>query len=283
MLQLVLNGITAAASLAAVTLGFAMVLQWRQAPNFAHGATVSVGAYVAYALAGAGAGLPVALLAALLAGLAFGLMTEFLAIRIGAWMAHGVLVATLGIAVVTRASLAAIFGEEGALYPPRAVPSGFYQLGHAVLPRIQAQAFVLNLALLAIVWAALRFAPRGQRYALLGSNPLAAEICGMNRPRMNLEITAIAGGIAALAGAIAAPVGLIMPGTGASALVNSFVIAILAQSRMDFPRIILASLAVGLSEAFISLRLNADFQEALVYAGVIGVVLFSQRPSYGRA
>ena len=73
------------------------------------------------------------------------------------------------------------------------------------------------------------------------------------------------------------------PGTGASALVDAFVITILAQSRMDFPRIVAASLLVGLGEAFVSLRLDADFQQAIVYGGVILVVMLSQRPSHGRA
>jgi branched-chain amino acid transport system permease protein len=283
MFQLLVNGVTEGVGIAAVTLGFAMVLHWRQAPNFAHGAAVAIGGYASYALARNGIGYLVGLPLAALAGGLFGLLTEFVAIRTGAWMAHGVLVATLGIAVVTRAVLAALFGESGVIYPPAAVPSGHIDLFGAVLPRVQANAFLLACGLIALAWIGLAATARGRRYALLGSNPVAAEICGMNRVGMSVEIVAIAGALAAVAGAIVAPVGLLTPGAGSEALVNAFVITILAQSRMDFPRILTASLVVGLSEAFISLKLNADFQQALVYAVVIAVVLFSQRPNYGRA
>jgi len=283
MAQLLVNGITAGVGLAAIALGFAMVLQWRRVPNFAHGAAVGVGAYVSYSLAVYGVPYFVTLPAAALVGILFGLITEFCAIRLGVFMTHGVLVTTLAIAVIARAALAAIYGENGVIFPPKLVPSGHLELFGAVLPRIQAQAFILSAVTILLVWVALAKTARGRRYALLGSNPIAAEICGMDRTRMGTEIVAIAGGLAALAGAIAAPVGLLTPGSGGDALVNAFVITILAQSRMDLPRIIIASLVVGIGEAFVSLRLNADFQQALVYAGVIVAVLFTQRPNYGRA
>ena len=150
-LQLAVNGVTSGVGLAVVALGFAMVLQWRGVPNFAHGAAVAIGGYVSYVVADAGLGYLPGLPAAALAGMLVGLVVELRHPhrRVdGAWRAGGD-PRDRGGGAARRWRRSS--GERHDV-SPRAVPSGHVDLLGAVLPRVQANAFLLDLALLALAW-----------------------------------------------------------------------------------------------------------------------------------
>jgi branched-chain amino acid transport system permease protein len=245
--QVLVNGISYAASLALVAIGLTIVFGVLRVVNFAHGALFMLGAYATYYITASfkwnyflaiiGAALVVGLISAFVAAALFsryrGLLLEGAVMSI----ALALLITNLG------------WLEFSAV--PRTVNSPIddvINLGgvHILVHRL----FIIVLT--AVLLVALQFFVKrsrmGRAMRAVQQDPHAARLQGIKVDQVVVLTFAIGGVLAGIAGALVAPTQTLQPSMGEQPLLFAFVVIILG-GMGSIPGAVLASLVLGLTES----------------------------------
>ena len=271
--QSLLDGVLMGGVYALAALGLSLIFGVLKITNFAHGAMMTVGMYVVYALA-SGLGLnpylalPIAMLVMFLIGF---LIQRFPIHYIEHAPAHNQLLLTLGVAYVLENVLLVIFTPN---YKSLTV-SGFekaIRIGDLTIAPAKLIAFGMVIVVTAGVYLLLYKTQMGKCIRASAQNDIGAKLMGINVR----NIRAVAFGIGAvctgIAGGLLTPIMSIYPTLGESFQLKCFVIAVLGGMGNLWGALV-SGLLIGVIESMTGYYLGGSWSDMLIY-GVFILILF---------
>ena len=259
---------------ALLAAGFALTLAVARAINLAHGETVVIGAYVAFALQ-AGLGLPVllSLPAAALIAAGLGLGTARLVGLARSDDPLVVLVLTYGLSIALQNAMAIVLTPSYRLLTAPALQRGL-SFGPA---RVSASRLVVaGLALAAVAgMGALLYRTRlGQAMRATSQNPTGAALVGIDVGRMRRLAYLFGGALAGFAGPLFGLLHYIQPFAGHPVTLLALTLAILAGiGRMR--TLLLGGILLGVGEAVAITAAGTEWRELILF-GLLLVVLHTR-------
>lgn len=268
---LLLNALSAAMVLSLVALGLAIIFGLMGVINLAHGAFLTVGAYVAWAVpAYFGGSFWIGLvLAPLIVGV-LGILVERIVIR---YLYHRLLdtiLATWGISLVIIESIKLVFGTTSkSVQNPL---SGSVDMGLTVYPSYRLFLIGLCTSVLVVVFVFFKTTDVGVRVRAVIQDSDAASLQGINNTRMNQYAFGLGAGIAGFAGAAITPITTVSPEMGVTYLIQSFFAVILGGTGALIA-VVPGSLVVAGSTNFMTFFISPVVAQTLVFIFVILIMV----------
>ena len=203
----------------------------------------------------------------------------YLVVCLGA-LAALYLVLTLGLSTFLQSSLLAIAGGEYLRVPPHL--RGIVDLGVTAVSYQRLLVLATALALLAALFAFLRFHRQGLAVRAVAQNPDAAQAMGINLPRIFTLTVALGVGLAGAGGALMAPLFNVYPAVGFPLTIKAFAITILG-GMGNLAGALIASFIISLAEALSVMVIPSQWQNVIVFAVMILVLLLRPQGLLGRA
>jgi branched-chain amino acid transport system permease protein len=300
-IQLTLNGLTLGSVYALIALGYSLVYGILKLLNFAHGDVFMVGSFIGFGmlqLLGGSADpvVPVWLLLivitlAAMAGCAvLGVAIERFAYRpLRRKRAPRIapLISALGVSFCLQQLAVILFGSPPKQYDSFAFDGGsFFEpitVGPFRIQRMQLFVIVLGVVLMALLTVFVARTQTGRAMRATSFDIEAASMMGIDVDRV-IVVTFFIG--SALAGAAGVFNGIayqqVWPYMGFQAGLFAFTAAVLGGIG-NLPGSVLGGLLIGLAEAFATGYISSTFQQAIVFAILIAVMLVRPSGLLGRA
>lgn len=283
--QQLVNGLLLGATYALFALGFTLTFGVLRVINLTYGFYFTAGAFVAWYLARAGAGLALALPASAVAAGGIAVVLDALLLtRLRRARADELasLMVTLGAVLALYAGMTALLGADIRRLPPDVLGSAAIALGPVRVT--QAQLLILGAAAVlagGLVWL-VRFSRIGLGIRAVAENPEAAGLMGIDAARIAVLVSFVSG---ALAGAGGVLIGLafnaIHPYMGEQMMLRGFVVVILG-GLGDIFGALLAGLLLGVVEVLTAAYLASGLKEAVAFALLVLVLWTRPAGLFGR-
>lgn len=285
LMSILTSGLMLGVLYALMAFGLAIVWTTLGIFNFAHGAFIAAGAYIAWQFSSVdafGLGFWPALLASVLLMFGLGVLLQYLLIRPFERQAQMVLltvITTLAGATIINSLLSIVWG-------PRAKQIANAFDGDLVwgLLRISWQELmmiaVVGATLLALAWFLLH-TPLGRCMRAVAQNREAAQLMGLDVPRLYALTFGISAAIAGLAGVMIGSTRFMTPTMGDDPLQKALVVVILGGvARFTAP--VYAAFLVGFAEAFLTYFVGLYWTPTLLFLGMIVVLVVKPEGLFGQ-
>jgi len=271
-LQSLVNGILLGGVYACVGIGFSLVWGVTNVINLAHGAMITLGAYVTFwAYQGLGLdpflSIPLAMLA--MGALGYGIQRYLvnLVVRTGVFMT---LILTFGVQLVLIDTALFLFSGDYRAVTPSYGGAGL-DLGAVVVPYVRLAIFGIGLLLTFVLHLFMTRTRTGNAIRATALNRDAAQLVGVDIGRIYAVTFAIGGALAGAAGALLSTLYTITPVMGQPLLGKAFVIACLGGLGTMWGSLI-GGLILGLAETVGAVTIGPAYQQALSF-GLLVVIL----------
>ena len=181
-LQLVISGLVIGSIYSAVALGFVIIYKATRVVNFAQGELLMVGAYVCFAfLVQMHVPFWAALLLTILFGMVLAMFVERLILRpmIGEPIISIIMV-TIGLSLVLRSLVAAVWGTEILVYEPKLFPQEMVEIAGLPISLEFVWCFVLSVVLLAVFSVFFKYSKAGVAMRATAFNQQVAQSMGIS-------------------------------------------------------------------------------------------------------
>lgn len=274
--QIILNALIAGSTYSLVGMSFSSIFAIARFFHMAHGGTITVAGYIAYALTvWLGVDQIPSILCAIIAAALLGGEMELAVFRqIRRRQGRGTvqLIASLGILVVLQNLISLVFGDDVRVLNPGVVQEGI-QLGEARITDVQLATVLTNLVAWLLIWFILHRTRLGRMLRAVTDDAELARILGLPVESLVLLTFVASSALAGAAGIlIAYDVGL-TPLLGFHALFLG-VVAALVGGITSPTGVMLAGLLLGLSLQISGWLLPTQWQEALAFAILLLFLLF---------
>jgi branched-chain amino acid transport system permease protein len=283
VLEAFLYGISLGMLYVLVALGLTLIFGLMEVVNFAHGAFVTLGAYLGITVLGTIGNFWVALLAAgLLVGLG-GVALERSLIK----PLYGVnpvyqLLLTFGVALVIEGLIIIGYGEGNQRIDTPGVFAGdAIPVGPAVIPQYRIFIIVFTGILIGIIWLTIQRTRLGLIIKAGIEDRERTELLGIRLGRVNMLIMGMGSALAGIAGLLVGPIQGIDPHLGTGLLIISFVIIVIG-GLGNIVGTIIAGLIVGVIYTF-SLFFYPRVAEPVIFLAMIVVLLVRPHGLFGEA
>jgi branched-chain amino acid transport system permease protein len=275
--QILLNGVLLGGLYGLMALGMGLIWGVLGNVNLAHGAIIMLGGYAVYFLYTLGgvdpfAALPVAMVAMFFFG--YALQRCLLNLVVRSPMLNTLLI-TFGLNAVFVYLAQLAFSADFRTINPSYAGDNFSILG-VTTPIVPLLAFLIALALAALLWLFLERSSMGRAIRATAQNLTAAQLYGVD-PKTIYSVTfGIGVALAGVAGGLNGMISQVSPYVGVPLTAKSFVIAILG--GLDNPiGVILGGLVLGVAETMTALYLGPTYV-GIISFGLLVLILVS-RPS----
>jgi branched-chain amino acid transport system permease protein len=247
--QTLVSGLSFGAVYALVALGFSLVYRTMGLVNFAHGAVLMIGAYVASTFY-LSARLPfaVAVPAAMVVTGAVGLVIERVLRPLENKDFDLMLIGTVGAGTVLEAAAILTWSSAGRGVPSP-VPAAPLDVGGVRVPAYDLLVIAVTAAAMAALTLFLQRTRQGTAMQAVAMDHEAATAVGIHVGRSNAVSFAIGAALAALAGALAGPMLYVSPTMGDSLGIQGFAAAILGGFG-SVPGAIVGGVGIGVIGSF---------------------------------
>lgn len=282
--QLIANGVVAAAGFLLIGLSFAVIYQASKFFHFAHGIVYACGAYVAYTLA-ASIRTPMwmAIAGAVFAAMLLGMGIEaaiYRPLRRKKASSLILLVASLGIYIVLQNVVSLLFGDETKSIRTWPVREGWHFLGARITPVqviIIASAAVLFLGVLVL----LKWTRMGNAIRAVSDDPELALISGINVNNVILFTFGIGSALAGIAGILVSLDVDMTPTMGMRALLMG-VVAVIIGGRNSIPGVALGALLLGMAQHLGTWQISSKWQDAIAFVILLIFLLVRPQGFFGK-
>ncbi|TYR35891.1 branched-chain amino acid ABC transporter permease [Mesorhizobium microcysteis] len=278
-----LNGLTAGAEYALVAAGLALLFGILQIVNFAHGEFYMLAAFILYVLL-AVVGLPyyaAAPLTVLLMACAGVLFYAIVISRVISRPWQIQLISTLALSIV-MINLAIVLSGPTPRYVESPLNNVILDLGSV---RISAQRVLVLLGTIvsfAALYLGLKYTRTGKAMRAVAQNREAAAVVGIGVPVIGLVTTVVAASFAGLAGALIAPLYAVGPTMAVLVNIKAFA-AVIVGGFGNVKGAIVAAFVIGLLEAASTTLISTEYTDAIVFGGMILILLFRPNGLFGKA
>ncbi len=289
--QYLVNGLVFSSIIVLGSIGLSIIYSITNFANFAHGDTMTVGAYTALAVLGAIgsggpelAGLPVTFFLALTTGAAVAavvaLLTERVVYRPLDVDSLGLLITSIGVAFVYRAVVMAGFGTQFQSYGiERSGPLPVIRetLGVSITERgvvmvVGAVVLVVSLHLL------LQYTTLGRKMRAMADNPDLARVSGIRTERITLATWVIGAGLAGIGGVFLGLFNQLQPRMGFALLLVIFAAVILGGIGSVYGAMV-GGFVIGMVDQFtpflrdLGLPIGNEYSTAIVFLIMVAILL----------
>ena len=278
--QLLVNGIVTGTLLAIPAIGFTAIFAVLRFPNFAVASHATIGAFAGYA-ANVWLGLPAEL--AIIAGFAMaglvGVASDEVALR--PLRPHGALtaaIASIALTIVLENAVRFIFGNDLRGYD-LPLARDWRVWGVRIGPQ-QVENLVLALAIMAAVFAALRWTRIGKAMRAVADNPALAELKGIDPVRIGRLTSFFGMGLVGAGGMLLGLGTSIDPLTGFRFILPIFAAAVVG-GLGSIPGAALGAMVVGLGEELSLIVLSPAYKSAVGFMAIVLVLTFRPRGLLG--
>lgn len=283
VIQIVASGLTLGAMYAVSTVALALVYGALNMLNMAHGAILTLGAYVCYqVMTSLGLPAPLGVLAAMAVCATVGLLIYHLAVRriLGSPnFETQIFIATIGIGVVVQDVVLRLFGPQPKPQP-MALP-GALQVGGVSIPWQNVMILGIALAMMgAMVWL-LGMTRTGRAIRATAQSRDAAQLMGVRIGWIYALVLALSAALAGLSGILLSSLSGLLPTMGGDPMLKAFVICVVA-GLGQVQGAVLAALALGLLEAVIQYIFGVQYAFAILLMLVIAVLIWRPNGLFGR-
>ena len=270
LLQYLITGVSRGFLFALLATGFVVIYRVTKVVNFAQGAFVVLGGFIAYSLLGAGVPQGLSEVLAVLASAAIGLVIGAVTI-LGKMSTIASLITTIGLALGSEAIAMLVWGTTPLTY------SGLsgHDLRFAGI-FVQPQYLLLigaSLVVLAGLWLLLDRTYVGKAMTACASNPYAARLTGINVKAMGLLAFAIGGALGGVGGVLIMPLFPVTYDSDVNLAILGFAAAIVGS--LTSPTLALAGgLIFGITEEFVAGYWSQANETAVALALMILLLLW---------
>lgn len=286
MFDVIFIGLSLSSILLLVALGLAITYGAMGVINMAHGEMVMIGAYVAVLSSiWLGANFLLAIPIAFVVTALLGLLIERLVVRRLYGRLLDTLLATWGISILIQQAVRLEFGLtffgihiDGLGPGLQNVTVPAYLQGTVSVAGLEFngyRAFIIGvtLALTALTWLILYRTSAGVQVRAIIRNPKMAAACGIDVKRVDALTFAFGSGLAGVAGVMMSGFKTVFPDMGATMVVDGFMVVVTGGVGSIFGTILSSGL-LGEINALVAIGTNDIIARAVVFAVVIGVILF---------
>lgn len=255
-----------------VALGLTLIFGLMEVINFAHGALVTLGAYIGMTTWNVTGNYWVALIILMLSvGVLGAVLERSLVKRLYGYNPLYQLLLTFGVAFIVEGLIVIQYGEGGQqLSTPGFTDGSPIDIGPAVMPRYRLYIIIFTLVLLSIVWVVLQRSRLGLIIKAGIEDRERIQLLGVKLGRINMIVFAAGSALAAAAGFLAGPILGVNPNLGSELLIISFAIVIIG-GLGSIRGTVVASLLLGIVFN-VSLFFYPAVADAMIFF-VMGLVL----------
>lgn len=279
-----LSGVVLGALYALMASGLSLVWTTLGVFNFAHGALMMIGAFVAWTVSeGLGLGLGPGLVAGVAAAAVLGVMIEFLVIRPFYGRPNMLLITvmtTLAVMIILEKSAQMIWGAR-LKQLPRLV-EGDVNIFGAVISAHEALIVVIAPTILIALWLFATRTAVGRSLRAVGQNQDAAALLGINVPLTFALAFGLGAALAGLTGVLLGGIRFVTPSLGVEPLVKAMIVVIFG-GLGSLGATVGAAFVIGLAEAFLVLVVGLYWTPFALFLGLIIVLIFRPNGLFGRA
>ena len=285
LMSIIEGGLVLGALYALMATGLSLVWTTLGIFNFAHGAFIAMGAFVAWQFSGSDAwGLPVAPAVAVTCVLmfAFGALFHFLLVKPFERRADLVLLAvisTLAGSAIIESALLLTWGPRSKQISPLA--TGELGLGPMRLAASEVILLALVLAMLFGIGLFLRRSRPGRAMRAVAQNRESAQLLGLNVPLLFAIAFGLSAVTAGLAGVFVGTIRFMNPAMGNEPLMKALIVVIFGGvARFSSP--IYAAFIIGMLEAFAIYVVGLYWSPAVLFLTMIVVLLIKPEGLFGK-
>ena len=292
LLQQLVNGISLGAIYALIALGYTMIYGVLRFINFAHGDVFMVGAFSGYFVANAVSkvlpigGVPAAIvvfLSAMIICALLGATIEYLAYRpLRTRPKLTVLITAIGVSLFLEYLSQLLFGATPRGFPEIISDAALIKTKYLTINVIGAVVIVTSLALMIILRIIVMKTKIGTAMRAVSHNQAAASLMGINISKI-ITFTFMTGSALAAAGGVlyAAQYPSIDPLMGILPGLKAFVSAVLGGIG-SITGAAVGGMLIGIVESFIGGTFLSTYRDAIVFAILIGILIFKPSGIMGR-
>jgi branched-chain amino acid transport system permease protein len=274
---MILDVLSASAMLVLVVLGLALILGLMDVINLAHTGLMAVGVYAAVTVSKAGYGFWLAALAGAAAAGVLGAIVERLVVRRLYGRPLDTILATWGISLIIAQGIAWIYGR------------GPQTLGNTLLSDVwlgysayRLFIVIVAAALVAALWAVMRFTPWGLTARVVMANEPLARGLGINTVRVRRVTFVLGASLAGLGGALLGPIQGISPSFAMGIMVPGFLSVLL--SGQSLSGLVIACVALATTQTLFAYFFNPVYATvAIIVTAVVLLRLFPRGLVWHRA
>ena len=283
-LTTLVSGIVLGSLYALMASGLSLIWTTLGVFNFAHGALMMIGAFVAWTVSeGAGLGLWPGLAAGIAAAALLGVVIEYLLVRPFYGRPNMLLITvmtTLAAMIILEKSAQIIWGAR-LKQLPRMVDGDVSILG-AVVSAHEALIVLIAPLILIGLWVFATRTSVGRSLRAVGQNQDAAALLGINVPVTFAIAFGLGAALAGLTGILLGGIRFITPSMGAEPLVKAMIVVIFG-GLGSLGATVGAAFVIGLTEAFLILVLGLYWTPFVLFLGLIVVLILRPNGLFGRA
>lgn len=277
--QQIVSGLAAGSLYALMALGLVLLYKTSDIANFAQGDIAMVSTFVAYSLL-VGMGWPMwaAFLGALAAAGVLGVLIEVGLMRVARRRRVtilGMVMATLGIAMVLNAVAGWIWGYDTKNFP-YAVTGPPVMVGTVIISRAYLLDLVVAFVLAVALFAFTKYTRVGTAMRATAQNQLAARLMGVSVNRIFALTWALASALGAVAGVLIAPIMFLDLGTMTAVQIKGFAAAVIG-GFTSLPGAIVGGLLLGVMENLVAGYISTELKTTFAFLMII--VFLTIRPS----
>lgn len=275
LLQQLYNGVLIGSTYALVALGFTLVLGTLDLLNFAHGETIMFSAYAGLvALLATGGSVPVAIAVAIAVGALLGLIVYFGSFRFVSkkyWTAPAL--STVGLALILQTGATRFWGtDQKAVSDP--LGDAHIQIGPVTVGLSHLVILGVTVALMIGLHVLLRHTRLGKAMRAVAENHVTASLLGVPVERTIAFTFLISGVLAGAAGVLTSLVyHTITPFIGLNILLKGMTGMVIGGLGNVYGAM-LGGVLVGVLEVLAVSYLSSSYQDVLVFAALIAVLMF---------
>jgi urea transport system permease protein len=283
----IFQGLSLGSVLLLAAIGLAITFGVMGVINMAHGEMVMIGAYVTFMIQEVfrsvapeyfGLSLALAVPAAFLASGCLGVLMERSVIR---WL-YGrpleTLLATWGISLILQQAVRTIFGPTNREVGNPEWMSGAVELaGGVLLTYNRIWIIVFALAVLAGVWALIRFTSMGLEMRAVTQNRRMANSMGIRSGRVDALTFGLGSGVAGMAGVALSQVDNVSPNLGQAYIIDSFMVVVFGGVGNLWGTLV-GAFSLGIANKFLEPVSGAVLGKIIV---LVAIILFIQKRPRG--
>lgn len=287
-LQLLVDGLAEGSRIALVAVGFSLIYGVTKTLHLAHGAIITLGAYLIWWSASVlSAPLPVALAIAAVAMVLLGMGHErflYRNVRRPSTSNLIIIVAALGAGILLQNLVGVIFGFDTKSIRDATLgaATGGLQVAGVAIPYTDLGAFVVAILVFGALVAFLRYTKMGRRIRAVEANPLLSSVVGVDYRRVYVWTFGI-GSLVALPASFF--IGLnsgLFTTIGFDAMMIGFVVAF-AGGVGSLSGTFFASLLIGAVQSLSLLLIPSSWQQAFTFALMLLILLARPQGLFGKA
>ena len=282
--QLLLNGLVAGAGYGLVAVSFAVIYNTTHFFHFAHGATYTLAAYIAYSLIYNHIDTSLAVFITVLVAAVIGAIMEigvYRPLRFRSASPIVLLIASLGLLITLQNLISLIYGSGTKPLRNAITQEGISILG-AKITAIQLVIIFVSFGLYLLINLGLRYTKSGMILRAVANNPSLARIVGVNSQRTILLAFMLGSSLCGAAAVLIAQDSGINPIMGFNVLLFA-VVAMIIGGIGNISGSFFGGFIVGFAQQTGAWTISSKWQDAIVFLILIGFLVLRPQGLFGRS